>query len=146
MVHIPYKGSSQVVTDVIGGHIDLIVAGPSVALPMVEGGKLKAIAVDTPERQKRMPNVQTMSEAGIKNVELVVWVGVFAPANTPPVVANKLHAELVKSLALDEVKAGFARDGMDIVTDESPDAFRKVLATDIEKWGRVIKAANIPPQ
>ncbi len=146
MVHIPYKGSSQVVTDVIGGHIDLIVAGPSVALPMVEGGKLKAIAVDTPERQKRMPNVQTMSEAGIKNVELVVWVGVFAPANTPPDVANKLHAALVKSLALDEVKAGFARDGMDIVTDESPDAFRKVLAADIEKWGRVIKAANIPPQ
>ena len=146
MAHIPYKGSSQVVTDVIGGHVDLIVAGPSVALPMVEGGKLKAIAVDTPERQKRMPNVQTMSEAGIKNVELVVWVGVFAPAKTPPDVANKLHAALIKSLALDDVKAGFARDGMDIITDESPDAFRKVLAADIEKWGKVIKAANIPLQ
>ena len=146
LTHIPYKGSSQVVTDVIGGHVDLIVAGPSVALPMVEGGKLKAIAVDTPERQKRLPNVQTMSEAGIKNVELVVWVGVFAPGKTPPDVANKLHAALIKSLALDEVKAGFARDGMDIITDESPDAFRKVLAADIEKWGKVIRAANIPLQ
>lgn len=146
MVHIPYKGSSQVVTDVIGGHVDLIVAGPSVALPMVESGKLKAIAVDTPQRQKRMPNVQTMAEAGIKNVELVVWVGVFAPAKTPPEVANKLHAALIKSLALDDVKAGFARDGMDILTDESPEAFRKALAADIEKWGKVIKAANIPMQ
>lgn len=146
MTHVPYKGSSQVVTDVIGGHVDLIVAGPSVALPLVESGKLKAIAVDTPERQKRMPNVQTMSEAGIKNVELVVWVGVFAPGKTPPEVANKLHAALVKSLALDDVKAGFARDGMDIITDESPDAFRKLLAADIEKWGKVIKAANIAPQ
>lgn len=146
MTHIPYKGSSQVVTDVIGGHVDLVVAGPSVALPLVESGKLKALAVDTPERQKRLPNVQTMSEAGIKNVELVVWVGVFAPAKTPPQVANKLHAALIKSLALDDVKAGFARDGMDIVTDESPEAFRKVLAADIEKWGKVIKAANITPQ
>ena len=146
LTHIPYKGSSQVVTDVIGGHVDLIVAGPSVALPMMEGGKLKAIAVDTPERQKRMPNVQTMSEAGIKNVELVVWVGVFAPAKTPSGVVNKLHAALIKSLALDGVKAGFVRDGMDIITDESPDAFRKVLAADIEKWGKVIKAANIPLQ
>ena len=91
-------------------------------------------------------NVQTMSEAGIKNVELVVWVGIFAPAKTSPDVANKLHAALIKSLALDEVKAGFARDGIDVVTDESPDAFRKVLVADIEKWGRVIKAANIPPQ
>lgn len=146
MTHIPYKGSSQVVTDVIGGHVDLVVAGPSVALPLVESGKLRAIAVDTPDRQKRMPNVQTMSEAGIKNVELVVWVGVFAPAKTPPDVAKKLHAALVKSLASDDVKAGFARDGMDIVTDESPEAFRKVLATDIEKWGKVIRAANIAPQ
>ena len=146
MVHIPYKGSSQVVTDVIGGHVDLIVAGPSVALPLVEGGKLKAVVIDAPERQKRMPNVQTMSEAGIKNVELVVWVGVFAPAKTSPDVANKLHAALIKSLALDDVKAGFARDGMDIMTDESPDAFRKALAADIEKWGKVIKAANIPLQ
>jgi tripartite-type tricarboxylate transporter receptor subunit TctC len=93
-----------------------------------------------------MPNVQTMAEAGIKNVELVVWVGVFAPAKTPPDVANKLHAALIKSLGLDDVKAGFARDGMDIITDESPDAFRKVLAADIEKWGKVIKAANIPLQ
>lgn len=146
LTHIPYKGSSQVVTDVIGGHVDLIVAGPSVALPMVEGGKLKAIAVDTPERQKRMPDVQTMSEAGIKNVELVVWVGVFAPGKTSPDVANKLHAALIKALALDDVKAGFARDGMDIITDESPEAFRKVLAADIEKWGKVINAANIPLQ
>ncbi|HWV52601.1 tripartite tricarboxylate transporter substrate binding protein [Pseudorhodoplanes sp.] len=146
LVHIPYKGSSQVVTDVIGGHVDLIVTGPSVTLPLVESGKLKAIAVDTPERQKRMPNVQTMSEAGIQNVELVVWVGVFAPANIPPHVANKLHAALTKALAQDDVKAGFARDGMDIITDESPDAFRRVIAADIEKWGKVIKAANIPLQ
>jgi tripartite-type tricarboxylate transporter receptor subunit TctC len=146
MSHIPYKGSSQVVTDVIGGHVDLIVAAPSVALPLVEGNKLKAIAVDTPERVKHMPNVQTMREAGITNVELVVWIGLFAPAKTPPDVVGRLHAAVLKVLSTDSMKADIARDGMDIVVDQSPEEFRKVLAADIEKWGRVIKAAGIPPQ
>jgi tripartite-type tricarboxylate transporter receptor subunit TctC len=146
LTHIPYKGSSQVVTDLIGGHVDLVVAGPSVALPQVEGGKLKAIAVDTPERQKRLPNVQTLAEAGIKNAEIVVWVGLFAPAKLPPEITNKLHAAFTKALTMEEVKAGFARDGMDPIPDASPEAFRKALAADIEKWGKVIKAANIPQQ
>ncbi|MGZ5852880.1 MAG: Bug family tripartite tricarboxylate transporter substrate binding protein [Xanthobacteraceae bacterium] len=146
MAHIPYKGSSQVVTDVIGGHVDLIVAGPSVALPLVEGKKLKAIAVDTPERSPRLPDVQTMREAGITNVELVVWIGLFAPAKTPTEIVRKLHDAIVKVLATDSMKADIARDGMDIVTDQSPEAFRNVLAADIDKWGKVIKTAGIPPQ
>lgn len=146
MAHIPYKGSSQVVTDVIGGHVDLIVAGPPLAIPLVEGKKLKAIAVDTPQRSKYLPNVQTMAEAGIKNVELVVWIGLFAPAKTPPEVVSKLHAAVLQVLATDGLKADFAKDGFDIVTDESPEAFRKVIQADIEKWNKVIKAANIPQQ
>lgn len=146
MVHVPYKGSAQVVTDVIGGHVDMIVAGPPLAIPLVEGKKLKAIAVDTPTREKRLPNVQTMAEAGIKNVELVVWIGMFAPAKTPPEVVSKLHAAALKALATDGLKADFAKDGFDIVTDESPEAFRKVIQSDIEKWSKVIKAANIPQQ
>jgi tripartite-type tricarboxylate transporter receptor subunit TctC len=146
MAHIPYKGSSQVVTDVIGGPVDLIVAGPPLAIPLVEGKKLKAIAVDTPERSKYLPNVQTMAEAGIKNVELVVWIGLFAPAKTPPEIVSKLHTAVLKALATDSIKADFARDGFDIVTDESPEAFRKVIQSDIEKWSKVIKAAGIPQQ
>jgi len=146
MVHIPYKGSSQVVTDVIGGHVDLIVAGPPLAIPLVESKKLKAIAVDTPERSKYLPNVQTMAEAGIRNVELVVWIGLFAPAGTPPAIVSKLHAAVLKVLATEALKSDFAKDGFDIVTDDSPDAFRRVIETDIEKWAKVIKAANILQQ
>ena len=146
MVHVPYKGSSQVVTDVIGGHVDLIVAGPSVTLPLIEAKKLKAIAVDAPQRSKYLPNVQTMSEAGVKNVDIVVWVGIFAPAKTPADIVSKLHATLIKVLSTDQMKSDFARDGNEIVTDESPGAFRTVLAADIEKWGKVIKAANISLQ
>ena len=129
----------------IGGHVDLIVAGPPLALPLVEGKKLKAIAVDTLERSKYLPNVQTMNEAGIKNVELVVWIGLFAPAKTPPEIVSKLHAAALKALASDALKADFARDGFDIVTDENPEAFRKVIKADIEKWARVIKASGARP-
>jgi tripartite-type tricarboxylate transporter receptor subunit TctC len=146
MTHIPYKGSSQVVTDVIGGHVDLIVAAPSVALPLVEGKKLKAIAVDTPQRSPRLPNVQTMREAGISNVELVVWIGLFAPAGTPPAVIGKLHDAVVQVLSTDTMKTDISHDGMDVVVDQSPEAFRNVVAADIEKWGKVIRAAGIPPQ
>ena len=87
-----------------------------------------------------------MAEAGIKNVELVVWIGLFAPAKTPPEVVSKLHAAVLQVLATDGLKADFAKDGFDIVTDESPEAFRKVIQADIEKWNKVIKAANIPQQ
>jgi tripartite-type tricarboxylate transporter receptor subunit TctC len=146
MSHIPYKGSSQVVTDVIGGHVDLIVAGPSVALPLVEGKKLKAIAVDTPQRSPRLPNVQTMREAGIANVEIVVWIGLFAPAGTPPAVVGKLHDAVVGVLSADAMKKDIAGDGMDVVVDRTPEDFRAVVASDIEKWGKVIKAAGVQPQ
>jgi len=146
MVHVPYKGSSQVITDVIGGHVDLVVAAPPLAIPLVEGKKLKAIAIDTPERSKYLPNVPTMAEAGIKNVELVVWIGLFAPAKTPPEIVLKLHDAVRKVLATDALKAEFARDGFDVVTDASPEAFRQVIKADIDKWGKVIKAAGIPPQ
>jgi tripartite-type tricarboxylate transporter receptor subunit TctC len=87
-----------------------------------------------------------MREAGIENVELVVWIGLFAPAKTPPEIVSKLHAALIKVLATDSLKADFSRDGFDIVTDESPEAFRKVIAADIAKWGKVIAAAGIQAQ
>jgi tripartite-type tricarboxylate transporter receptor subunit TctC len=87
-----------------------------------------------------------MREAGIDNVEAQIWLGLFAPAGTPPDVINRLHAAALRVLATDKVKAEFDRDGLTIVTDASPAAFRDVVAADIVKWAAVVKAAGISPE
>jgi tripartite-type tricarboxylate transporter receptor subunit TctC len=145
-LHVPYKGSSLIVADVMGGHVDFFIAAPSIAIPQVTGKTLKAIAIDAPERSPYLPGVATMREAGINNVEAQIWLGLFAPAGTPPDVINQLHAAALRVLATDKVKAEFDRDGLTIVTDASPDAFRQVVAADITKWAAVVKAAGITPE
>jgi tripartite-type tricarboxylate transporter receptor subunit TctC len=145
-LHVPYKGSSLIVADVMGGHVDFFIAAPSIAIPQVTGKTLKAIAIDAPERSPYLPGVATMREAGINNVEAQIWLGLFAPAGTPPDVINQLHAAALRVLATDKVKTEFDRDGLTIVTDQSPDAFRKVVAADITKWAAVVKAAGIVPE
>ena len=145
-LHVPYKGSSLIVADVMGGHVDFFIAAPSIAIPQVTGKTLKAIAIDAPERSPYLPSVATMREAGINNVEAQIWLGLFAPAGTPPDVINQLHAAALRVLATDKVKAEFDRDGLTIVTDASPDAFRQVVAADITKWAAVVKAAGITPE
>jgi tripartite-type tricarboxylate transporter receptor subunit TctC len=142
-VHVPYKGSSLIVADVIGGHVDFFIAAPSIAIPQHTGKTLKAVAVDSAERSRYLPDVPTMQEAGLNNLEAKIWIGLFAPAGTPAPIVSKLHATAIKVLHLDPVKAAFDKDGLTILTDPSPEAFRKVVAEDIEKWGAVIRAAGI---
>lgn len=144
--HIPYKGSSLIIADVIGGHVDFFIAAPSIAIPQHKGKTLKAIAVDSAKRSSYLPEVPTMQEYGFNNLEAKIWIGLFAPAGTPEPVVAKIHAAVVKALQTDTVKAGFDKDGLTIEYDQSPDAFRKVVAADIEKWGKVIKAAGIQPE
>ncbi len=145
-VHVPYKGSSLIVADVVGGHVDFFIAAPSIALAQVQGKTLKAVAVDSPERSAYLPEVPTMRESGIANVEAQIWIGLFAPANTPAPVVNKLHAAVVTALAMPSVKAEFDKDGLIVQTDATPEAFRKIVVDDIDKWAAVIKAAGIQPE
>jgi tripartite-type tricarboxylate transporter receptor subunit TctC len=145
-VHVPYKGSSLIIADVIGGHVDFFIAAPSIAIPQHNGKTLKAVAVDSAERSRYLPEVPTMQEAGLNNLEAKIWLGLFTPAGTPAPAVAKLHAATLKVLDMEAVKAAFDRDGLTILTDPSPDAFRKVVAEDIEKWAAVIKAAGIQPE
>jgi tripartite-type tricarboxylate transporter receptor subunit TctC len=145
-VHVPYKGSSLIIADVIGGHVDFFIAAPSIAIPQHNGKTLKAVAVDSAERSRYLPDVPTMQEAGLNNLEAKIWIALFAPVGTPAPVVSKLHAATLKALDLDPVKAAFDKDGLTILTDPSPEAFRKVVAEDIEKWGAVIRAAGIQPE
>jgi tripartite-type tricarboxylate transporter receptor subunit TctC len=145
-VHVPYKGSSLIIADVIGGHVDFFIAAPSIAIPQHNGKTLKAVAVDSAERSRYLPDVPTMQEAGLNNLEAQIWIALFAPAGTPAPVVSKLHATTLKALDLDPVRAAFDKDGLTILTDPSPEVFRKVVAEDIEKWGAVIRAAGIQPE
>ena len=145
-IHVPYKGSSLIIADVIGGHVDFFIASPNIAIPQHNGKTLKAVAVDSAQRSPYLPDVPTMQEAGLNNLEAKIWLGLFAPAGTPAPIVTKLHATTLKVLAMDSVKAAFDKDGLTILTDPSPEAFRKVIAEDIEKWDAVIKAAGIQPE
>jgi tripartite-type tricarboxylate transporter receptor subunit TctC len=142
-VHLPYKGSSLIVADVIGGHVDFFIASPAIAVPQVTGKTLKAIAVDSVERSPFLPDVPTLRESGINNVEAQIWVGLLAPAGTPRPIIDKLHATTLNVLAMDTIKKDFDKDGLVIVTDPSPDTFRKQIVDDIDRWPAVIKAAGI---
>jgi tripartite-type tricarboxylate transporter receptor subunit TctC len=131
---------------VIGGHVDFFIAAPSIAIPQHNGKTLKAVAVDSAERSRYLPEVPTMQEAGLNNLEAKIWLGLFTPVGTPVPVVAKLHAATLRVLDMDTVKAAFDKDGLTILTDPSPEAFRKVVAEDIEKWAAVIKAAGIQPE
>jgi tripartite-type tricarboxylate transporter receptor subunit TctC len=142
-VHLPYKGSSLIVSDVVGGHVDFFIASPGIAVPQVTGKTLKAIAVDSLERSPFLPDVATLRESGVNNVEAQIWVGLLAPAGTPRPIIDKLHATALKVLATDTIKKDFDKDGLVIVTDPSPDAFGQQMAKDVERWTAVIRSAGI---
>jgi tripartite-type tricarboxylate transporter receptor subunit TctC len=144
--HIPYRGSALIPADVMNGTVDFFIASPTIAVTQHNGKTLKAIAVDSPERSRHLPDVPTMREFGVDNVEAKIWVGLFAPAGTPTPVVMKLHAAVLKALEVEAVKTGLDKDGMTVMTDPSPDAFRKAIAEDIVRWGAVIKAAGIQPE
>ena len=145
-VHIPYKGSSQVITDLVGGHIDFMSGGPPVALPQIAAKKLKAIAIDAPKRSPSLPDVQTLMEVGIDKAEVQAWIGLFAPAKTPPDVVARLHQAVVAAISGDQIRADLDRVGLTVATDPTPEAFRKLIAEEIAKWEVVIRDAGIAPQ
>jgi tripartite-type tricarboxylate transporter receptor subunit TctC len=142
MVHIPYKGSSPAMTDLIGGHIQVVFSTASAAIPLVKSGRLKALAVTTARRSPALPELPTLDESGLAGFDVSVWGGLAAPAKTPREVVIKLHAQLVRILALAEIKQRFAAADAEPV-GSTPEEFGRFLRNEIEKWAKVVKQANI---
>ncbi|HVJ76177.1 MAG TPA: tripartite tricarboxylate transporter substrate binding protein [Casimicrobiaceae bacterium] len=142
MVHIPYKGSGPAITDVIGGQVPMMFDTSVVAGPHIESGKLRALAVTSAKRAASMPAVPTMAESGVAGYDVVSWQAVFAPAGTPKPIVDRLHAEIAKILKEPEVQERLAKLGLDPsgMTPAELAAFQKA---EIDKWAKVIKAANI---
>lgn len=145
MVHVPYKGMSPAITDLISGQVQvLLVSLPSVTGQM-KAGRLRALAVSTAKRSAFIPELPTVAESGVPGYDVSLWWGVFAPARTPKPVIEKLNAEIRKALATSAMKKQFADFGAE-PSPMTPEAFSTVVKNEIATWSKVIKDANIKPE
>jgi tripartite-type tricarboxylate transporter receptor subunit TctC len=141
MVHIPYKGSNQSVTDVIGGQVQLTFDSLALGLPYVKAGKLRAVATLGPKRISQLPDVPSVSET-LPGYEVTNWFGMVVPAATPRDIIARLYGEILKVLRLPEVRNSLIAQGTEPV-GSSPEEFRAFMKSEAAKWARVIKEANI---
>jgi len=146
LVHIPYKGASQALGDLLGGRIQVMFDLPQTPLANIQAGKLRALAVTGSERLSLLPNVPTTAEAGVPAFTFSTWIGLLAPAGTPPAIINRLHAEIVKAATQPEVREAFAKMAMLVAPSASPEAFAKRIQAETERLAKVIHAAGIQPE
>ena len=144
LLHVPYKGGAQAITDLIGGHVQAVAVNALEVLPHVRSGKLKVLAVMTPQRAAIFPDVPTVAEQGFAGFEASVWYGVIGPRGMSPALVKALHAELQKALASDEVKQRLSAAGGELLPG-STEAFATLLASERTRYERLIRAARIQP-
>ena len=145
MVHIPYRGSGPALQDVLSGQVQVFITTPPSVMGQVQVGKLNGLAVAGKARHPGMPNVPTTAEAGLKGFELEAWVGIFAPAGTPPDVVSKLSASIKSALELPETKTRADGAGVEL-RYMAPAALDALVKKDTEFWAKTIKSAGIKPE
>jgi tripartite-type tricarboxylate transporter receptor subunit TctC len=141
VTHVPYKGASPAFNDLMGGQVQTMFTTTASAQPYTSSQRLRALAVTSPKRSPMMPDVPTFAEAGTP-LDVSVWIGIAAPANTPAPIVERLNAEFNKALASPDVKAKFAQLGVDPVGGTSAQ-MTQYVKNDVERWAKIIKAANI---
>lgn len=142
VTHIPYRGSSPAVADVIAGQVPLIVDSVSSSTAQIRAGKLKALATTSPKRLAVLPDLPTVAESGYPGFESTAWVGLLAPAGTPKAIVEQLNAQVLKVMALPETRERMAGFGAEITTS-TPDQFGAHIRSEIDKLGKVIRDARI---
>ncbi len=141
MVHIPYRGGAAMLNDLAGQQIDAGLTGLPAALPLARTGKLRLLGVTTAQRVAAAPEVPTVAEQGFPGYEAAPWAGFFAPRGTPPAVLSKLAVDLSAALNQPDVKQRLAAGGSTVVAS-SPDAFRRFVQSEIERWARAVKVSG----
>lgn len=145
LVHVPYRGAAPAVTDLLGGQVDSMFMDIAVLLPHVQAGRIRALAIGSPQRSSILPDVPTTAELGYPEVVADNWYGIVAPRDLPKPIVDTLHAALVETLAMPEVKEKLAQQGA-LPGGDSPESFRAFLVAEIAKWAKVVKQANIKPE
>jgi tripartite-type tricarboxylate transporter receptor subunit TctC len=136
--HIAYKGSSQAITDLIGGYVQVFMASIPTASAQIKGGRMRAIAVTSSARNSDLPDVPTISEAGYKGFESSTWFGLLAPAGTPPAIVSKLNQNINLVLKMPDVQKRIQLEGATAL-GSTPEQFRAFLQSNIVKWGQVVQ-------
>ena len=144
LAHDPYKGGGAAITDVMGGQVDMMFIGTPPAMPLIQSGKLKALAVTTTKRMSTLPQVPTVSESGLPQFESIAAQGIFAPAGTPRDVVQKLNTEIAKIIRMPDVRAKWDQLGAEPV-DNTPQQFATWLSSEALKWGKVIQVSGAKP-
>lgn len=144
MVHVPYKGAATAMVDLIGGRISLSFASLPSAISHIRGGRLTAIAVTSEKRFPLMPDLPTVSESGLPGFETTAWQGLVAPAKTPPAVIKRLNAESIYVLNQPLMRERLTQNGA-VAVGSTPEELWAFARAQIEKWGKVVKAAGITP-
>lgn len=145
MTHVPYKGGALAINDLLGGNVDILFAPLPEALPHVKAGKLVALGIMSEQRSPLIPDVPTMREAGIPNMEFQTWIGMLAPARTPRPIIDQLNRQIHAILASDEVRNQLRDAGMD-VAPTTPEQFGKTISEESRLHARLVKAAGLQPQ
>jgi len=143
--HVPYKGTGPALTDLLGGRVQVMFNSAVSILPQVRSGKLRALAMTASKRSSAMPDLPTVTEAGVPGYEAASWYGVLAPAHTPRAIVQKLNGEIVRIAQSPDVRERLAADGADPVGN-SPEEFAVYIKRELARWARVIEQARIPRQ
>jgi len=138
MIHVPYKGGGPMVTDLVGGTVQLVIADQANLMPFVKSGKLRALAVASPQRSALYPELPTIAEAGVPGFQAVAWNGLVGPAGLPPDIVKRVHDAFAKVMAMPDVRQRLVAGGLDPVGD-TPDAFGRFMRSEITKWSKISK-------
>jgi tripartite-type tricarboxylate transporter receptor subunit TctC len=143
LTHVPYRGTAPALNDLMGGYIQFMFSDLGPALPLIEAGKLRPLAVTTTTRFAALPDVPPLAEAGVPGFDAAAWQGVIAPAKTPAGIIAKLNTELNAIVAMDDVRARLKTLGMNPIGKGSPDKLARFLQSEIVRWGKIVEAAGI---
>jgi tripartite-type tricarboxylate transporter receptor subunit TctC len=145
MTHIPYKGGAPATTDLMGGQVNMMFEQMYAAAPSIRGGKLRALAITSKVRSPLFPDVPTMAEAGVPGFEVQNWQGLIAPAGTPEAIVRILNDAVNKALADPTIKEQMLAQGNEL-GGGSPEVFAALIKSEADRWGKLVKSANIKPE
>jgi len=142
LTHIAYKGGGPAIADLVAGNVSMSFASMTSSLPFIKAGRLRPLAVSSKDRSAQLPEVPTMAEAGVPDIVVRDWQGILGPRATPKPIVEKLNAEITRILRHPDNQERFAAMGLEIIAS-TPDEFRSALVSEIQRWAKVVKAANI---